>query len=199
MSTDIPFDQARKEASGACEPGVRACLRDFYDVPDRLVVSAEHGRDGAYETGGDFQATDFLDYAGIDWLVDARPAIVPVGERLRPNEPGRRDFSLRLDNGVDRPCEADRLPAGLSRGLSPEAMLFGWRSAGSLERAWMLDCEALVEAVTFDEVPVDERATGDGTRAGYITIGALADAGCILESWEEPPTPTAEPAPEVSR
>jgi hypothetical protein len=189
MSADTPrFDQQRKAAATAVAGDVRACLRDYYGVPDKRLVSAEHGREGAYETGGDYRPTDFLDYAGVDWLVDARPAIVPVGERIRPNDPQRRDFSLRLENGCERPCESDRLPAGLQRGLAPRTLLFGWRSGDRLDRAWLLDCERLVEAVTFNEVAVDERPSGDGTVAGYITVGELADADCVLASWTEVPT-----------
>jgi len=37
--------------------------------------------------------------------------------------------------------------------------------------------------VTFGEVTVDERATGDGTVAGYIGVGELVTAGCVLDSW----------------
>jgi len=86
MSTDTPrFDQARKEAAETVEDAVRAHLCEYYGVPAKRVVSAEHGREGAYETGGEYRATDLLDYAGVDWLVDARPEIVPVGERIRPN------------------------------------------------------------------------------------------------------------------
>ena len=185
MSVETPrFSQERKDAATACEPAVRACLRDYYNAPDARVVSAEHGREGAYETEGDYRATDLLDYAGVDWLVDARPEIVPVGERLRPNDPERRDFSLRLENGTSRPCEADRLPAGLARGLAPEALLFGWRSGETLDRAWLLDCQRLVEAVTFDEVTVDRRESGDGTVAGYIGVGELVAADCVLDSWD---------------
>jgi len=186
MSTDAPrFDQARKEAATSVEHAVRAHLCEYYEVPAKRVVSAEHGREGAYETEGEYRATDLLDYAGVDWLVDARPAIVPVGERIRPNTAGRRDFSLRLDNGCDRPCESDRLGAGLQRGLAPRALLFGWRSGDTLDRAWLIDTEALAEAVTFGEVAVDERPSGDGTVAGYIGVGELVTAGCVLASWPE--------------
>lgn len=187
MSVETPrFDQARKDAATSVEGAVRACLRDHYGVPDKRVVSAEHGREGEYQTGGEYLATDLLDYAGVDWLVDRRPEIVPVGERVRPNTEGRRDFSLRLENGTSRPCESDRLGAGLQRGLAPRALLFGWRTDDRLDRAWLLDTEALAEAVTFGEVAVDKRATGDGTVAGYISVGALVDAGCVLEAWDDP-------------
>ena len=177
------FDQSRKDAVAELEGQVRACLRDYYNVPDARVVSTEHGRDGEYQTEGDYRATDFLDYAGVDWLVDRQPEIVPVGERIRPNDAGRRDFSLRLENGTSKPCEADRLPAGLHRGLAPRTLLFGWRSGDTLDRAWLLDTGRLVEAVTFDEVSVDRRSSGDGTVAGYIAVGELVAADCVLESW----------------
>ena len=184
MSTTTPrFSQERKDAVAALEGQVRACLQDYYDVPANRVVSAEHERDGEYQTEGEYRLSDFIDYAGIDWVVDKQPEIVPVGERIRPNTEGRRDFSLRLENGTSKPCEADRLPAGLQRGLAPRTMLFGWQSGDSLDRAWLIDCQRLVEAVTFDEVSLDRRATGDGTVAGYISVGELVDADCVLDSW----------------
>ena len=184
MSVETPrFDQSRKDAVAALEGQVRECLRDYYDVPAKRVVSAEHERDGAYNTNGEYRLSDMIDYAGIDWVVDKQPEIVPVGERIRPNKEGRRDFSLRLENGTSKPCESDRLGAGLQRGLAPRTLLFGWRTDETLDRAWLLDCERLAEAVTFNEVSVDRRATGDGTVAGYISIGELVDAGCVLESW----------------
>ena len=184
MSVETPrFDQSRKDAVAELESQVRACLQDYYDVPAKRVVSAEHERDGAYETEGEYRLSDMIDYAGIDWVVDKQPEIVPVGERIRPNTEGRRDFSLRLDNGTSKPCESDRLGAGLQRGLAPRTLLFGWRSGDELDRAWLLDCERLAEAVTFREVSVDRRATGDGTVAGYIGVGELVSADCVLDSW----------------
>jgi hypothetical protein len=89
MSGAGRFDQHRKDAAASVEGQVAACLRDYYDVPPKRCVSTEHAREGEYETGGDYRPTDLLDYAGVDWLVDDQPAIVPVGERLRPNDEGQ--------------------------------------------------------------------------------------------------------------
>ena len=184
MSVETPrFSQDRKDAVAALEGQVRRCLQDYYDVPDKRVVSAEHEREGEYNTEGEYRLSDMIDYAGIDWVVDKQPEIVPVGERIRPNTEGRRDFSLRLENGTSKPCESDRLGAGLQRGLAPRTLLFGWRSGDELDRAWLIDCERLADAVTFHEVTIDRRATGDGTVAGYIGVGELVAADCVVESW----------------
>jgi|APHM01.1.fsa_nt_gi hypothetical protein len=88
MSGAGRFDQDRKDAAASVEGQVAACLRDYYNVPPKRCVSTEHGREGEYDTGGDYRPTDLLDYAGVDWLVDAQPAIVPVGERVRPTMRG---------------------------------------------------------------------------------------------------------------
>jgi hypothetical protein len=186
MSDADRFDQSRKAIAGRVESTVRSCLADYYDVPEKRAVSTEHEREGAYETEGDYRATDLLDYAGVDWLIDEQPAIIPVGERIRPNKPQRRDFSLRLDNGADRPCESARIPAGLFNGLAPETYLFGWRSGESLDRAWLLDCRAFMQRLAAGVLNLDRRATGDGTVAGYISVADLAAAGIVLDSWEQP-------------
>lgn len=188
MSTDKTsrFQQARKETAKEVESQVRACLCDYYNTPPKRVVNAEHERDGAYETAGEYQVTDFLDYAGVDWLVDVQPAIVPVGERVRPNKENRRDFSLRLDNGTTKPCETDRLGAGLNRGIAPTTLLFGWQTGENLDRAWLLDMSAFMDALRTNLFELDERQTGDGTVAGYVPIGDLAANDVVVASWTDP-------------
>jgi len=110
------FDQQRKDAAGSVASDVRARLREWYGVDNAALVSVESAKDGAYETGGEYDPITFLDYAGVDWLVDTNDAILPVGERIRPNIAGRRDFSWRVANGCSTPCESDRVPAGIEDG-----------------------------------------------------------------------------------
>lgn len=182
MSVDR-FQQSRKDALVAVEPMVKSTLAHFYGVSHDRVANAEHVRESERGGNSDYIITDFVDYAGVDWIVDERPAFIPVGERLRPNIPGRRDLSIRVENGVGPPCERDRIAAGLDFGLAPQALLYGWYSDESLDRAWILDTAAVWSALEHTDAG-EVNQTGDGTAARYIPVDVLGDHDCILDSWD---------------
>ena len=183
------FEQHRKDAAGSVASDVRARLREWYDVGDASVVSVESAKDGAYETGGGYDPVTFLDYAGVGWLVGANDAILPVGERIRPNIPWRRDFSWRVANGCSTPCESDRVPAGIEEsGLFPRDILFGLRDGDRLNRAWLIDVEAFRTAVDADQLVGERHGRDDGTAAVYYPVADLVRAGCVRESWAAPYT-----------
>lgn len=183
------FDQHRKDAAESVASDVRARLREWYGVADASIVSVETAKAGAYETGGEYDPITFLDYAGVDWLVDTNDAILPVGERVRPNVAGRRDFSWRVENGCSTPCESDRVPAGIDEsGLFPRDIVFGLRDGDRLNRAWLIDVEAFREAVDADPLVGERHNRDDGTAAVYYPVGDLVTAGCIRESWAAPYT-----------
>jgi len=186
MSDSDRYSGSRKSAAMSVKNSVRWCLADYYDAAKRRVVSTQNEPDGSYEGEGDYCATDMMDYAGVDWLVDEKPAIIPVAERIRPNKPNRRDFSIRLENGGIHACESSTIPSGLMRGLAPEAYLFGWRSGRSLDRAWLLNCRKLFQKLVSNAIDVERRPSGDGTVAGYISVASLAASDIVLESWDDP-------------
>ncbi|WP_066418889.1 hypothetical protein [Halorubrum aethiopicum] len=189
MSDARCFDQDRKDAAGGVASDVRARLREWYGVADASLVSVETAKGGAYETGGEYDPVTFLDYAGVDWLVDTNNAILPVGERIRPNVAGRRDFSWRVANGCTTPCESDRVPAGIDEsGLFPRDMVFGLRDEADdhLIRAWLIDVEAFRTAVDDGRLTGERHARDDGTAAVYYPVADLVRVGCIRESWAAP-------------
>ena len=183
------FDQHRKDAAGTVASDVRARLREWYGVGDASIVSVETAKAGAYDTGGEYDPVTFLDYAGVDWLVDTDDAILPIGERVRPNVAGRRDFSWRVENGCSTPCESDRVPAGIDNsGLFPRDIVFGLRDGDRLNRAWLIDVEAFRGAVDAGELVGERHDRDDGTAAVYYPVGDLVRAGCVRDSWAAPYT-----------
>jgi hypothetical protein len=185
MSKAQRFDQDRKDEASEHAATIAAVLATYYSVPDHRIVSTETIRSGEYGTAGEYIASDLLDYAGVDWLVDARPAIVPVGERLRPaSDEFAVDFSWRVDNGCDRPCEGDRVPAGLREtGLCPREIVFGrYDDDAGVREAIMLDTATVVDLV---EAGIgDTHRKRDGTEARYIPLDVLRDQGAVLSEWD---------------
>ena len=185
MSNTKRFDQSRKDDAERHASTVRRLLADYYGIEERLIVSVESIHEGAYETGGEFDASHLLDYAGVDWLIDDRPAIVAIGERLRPvKDGGAVDFSWRVNNGTSRPCEAVRVPAGLDRagGVAPETILFGRYDSTSIRRAWLVNVESLLQLVE-DGVGEVYDSPG-GARARYISVPDLVTRNAICDAWE---------------
>ena len=185
MSSSKRFDQSRKEDAERHASTVRRLLADYYDIKEKLIVSVESIHDGAYDTGGKFDAAHFLDYAGVDWLVDDRPAIVAIGERLRPvKDGGTVDFSWRVNNGTSRPCEAVRVPAGLERvgGVAPETILFGRYDSTNIRRAWLVDVESLLQLVESGVGEVYD--SPGGARARYISVPDLVTQNAVCDAWE---------------
>lgn len=176
-STD-PFEQSRKEEAATVEGEVKALLAEYYDVAPSQVVCVESENEGRYDTRN-VDATQLMDFACVDWLIDLRPEIIPIAQRVTPADgPGR--FSLRVANGseVGR-CEKDVLEAG---GLTPDAYLFGWRDGSELSRAWLLDVTAVIEV--FNKTDPETKRNGDGTAAKYISIGDLAERHAVIEGWD---------------
>lgn len=180
-----PVDQRRKEAADRIRDDIRAVLADYYAVPARRVVSVESFKDGPYDTDGEWDPIDFIDYSGIDWLVDVRPEIVGVSDRVREHDTTGRDFAWRVENDQPFPCEADRVPAGLANdGIAPQATIFSVAGPDGLERAWLIDMRDVCRAVAFDELAYDVYQNDDGTAAAYLSLPKLVDYGAVLDSWE---------------
>jgi hypothetical protein len=184
------FDQSRKDAAMQVAGQVRACLTDFYDIPNRRVASVEDIHDGEYDGDDGYSAAHLIDYAGVDWVVNPGTATIGVAERVRPVSPRpdtTADFSLRVDNGSDGPCKSTRMRAsGSSGGLWPRETLFGRRDGDNLRRSWMLDTETVIEGYQNDSIPHEVNRAGDGTAAAYFEIGELAKAGAVISGWDDP-------------
>lgn len=172
------FSQDRKEQAASVEAQAQTILAEYYSVPETRVVSAESELSGRYDTS-ELNPVQLLDFACVDWLVDGRPTIYTVAQRITP-EDGSARMSIRTDNGSNMPCEADVLG---TNGLTPQHYLFGWRDGNTLTRAWILNATKTYE--TMRESPhTHEIANDDGTAAMYLDIAELARAGCILEGFE---------------
>ena len=172
------FSQTRKETAATVEDTAREILADHFDVPASRVVSAESELSGRYDTS-ELNPVQLLDFACVDWLIDGRPTIHTVAQRITP-EDGSARMSIRTDNGSNMPCEADVLG---TNGLTPQHYLFGWRDRNTLTRAWILNATKTYE--TMKESPhTHEIANDDGTAAMYLDIAELAQAGCIVEGFE---------------
>lgn len=172
------FDQSRKNTAATVEESVQELLADHFDVPTPRVVSAESEINNRYDTSN-ITATHLLDFACVDWLVDVRPSITPIAQRITPKK-GSARFSIRTDNGSNMPCEADVLP---TNGLTPTHYIFGWRIGNTLTRAWLLDADQAYQTVV-DSPHTDHITNEDGTAAMYLDIGELARAGCIITGFE---------------
>jgi hypothetical protein len=172
------FKQSRKEAAASVEGDAKALLADHYDVAPSRVVCVESENAGRYDTR-EVDATHLLDFAAVDWLIDSRPAVIPIAQRITPADgPGR--FSLRVANGsnVGR-CERAVLE---SDGVTPDAYLFGWRDGSELSRAWLLDVPATLRA--FNQLEPETKPNGDGTAAKYLSVGRLVEHEAVKTGWE---------------
>lgn len=174
------FDQNRKEVNESVRKKVKSELAHHYDVPHDRIISVESHITGEYNTNGDYTPGILLDYLGMDWIVDKQPEMIGVGERIRPNRSGRRDFSWRVDNGTAQPCENDRIPASIENdGLYPRDYLYGWRDGFGVEKLWLLDTAEIVKYINTNTL--ETKPNGDGTMAAYIPISELALNNCIKE------------------
>jgi len=172
------FSQTRKETAASVEDTAREILADHFDVPASRVVSAESELSGEYDTRT-LNPIQLLDFACVDWLVDARPAIQTVAQRITKAS-GSGRMSIRTDNGSNLPCEAEVLD---TTGLTAQRYLFGWRDGTELTRAWILDAQNTLE--TMHASPhTDHIQNDDGTAAMYLDIGELAKTGCIIAGYE---------------
>ena len=172
------FSQDRKEQAASVEAQAQTLLAEYYDVPETRVVSAESELSGRYDTS-ELNPVQLLDFACVDWLIDGRPTIHTVAQRITPAD-GSARMSIRTDNGSNMPCEADVLG---TNGLTPQHYLFGWRDGNTLTRAWILNATKTYE--TMRESPhTHEIQNDDGTAAMYLDIAELAQAGCIVEGFE---------------
>jgi hypothetical protein len=173
-----PFSQDRKETAATVEDTAREILADHFDVPASRVVSAESEHSGEYDTRT-LNPIQLLDFACVDWLVDVRPGIQTVAQRITPAA-GSARMSIRTDNGSNLPCEADVLDTA---GLTPQRYLFGWRDGHELTRAWILDTRETLKTM-YTSIHTDHITNEDGTAAMYLDIGELAKAGCIIAGYE---------------
>lgn len=172
------FSQERKENAASVENSAREVLSEHFETPLSRVVSAESQIDGRYDTQK-LDPVQLLDFACVDWLIDARPSIYTVAQRITKAS-GSARMSIRTDNGSEMPCEGDVLPA---TGLTPDYYLFGWRDGSELTRAWILDAEQTYETIATSP-HTDTVRNDDGTAAMYLDISELVTAGCVLAGYE---------------
>jgi len=178
MSESQRYSQARKETAASAANQVPELLAEYFDVPDSRVVCVEDELNGRYDTS-ELTPVQLLDFACIDWLVDARPEIIPIAQRITPVS-SRGRFSIRTDNGTEMPCEGDVLP---SDGLVPLYYLFGRSEDNSLSRAWLLDAQQTVTCMQDSPQSVTIQ-NDDGTEAMYLELAELALSGCVVEGWQ---------------
>jgi hypothetical protein len=172
------FDQNRKEMSAVLDRQKQKLLSEYYDVPEKHIVNVEDEKDGEYNTQGKYDTVDFIDFAGIDWIVDDQPVFTGVSDRIRKNEVGMRDLSIRTENGVGHPCEETRLPEAIKNGgLYPRDMLYGWRSGFELTGAWIVDTAMVCQMLKlgYGEINGENKQT----YAKYISKDDLENYGAV--------------------
>lgn len=173
------FDQERKDKAASVEDQCQSILSGFFDVPPARVVSAESELTERYDTR-EMHPVQLLDFAGVDWLIDGRPGLYPVAQRITKAS-GSGRMSIRTANGSNLPCEADVFAGD---GISPTHYLFGWREDSNLTHAWILDAQRTFETMR-DSPHTQELHNDDGTAAMFLDIGDLATAGCVLTGWSK--------------
>lgn len=201
MSTQR-FNQSRKETAATLDPIAKEFYRDYFDPAG--IYDVEAVDDSRYDPDDDSQRfAHLIDYAGIDKVLDCRDRIIPIGHRVRPNDPTTdwsTDFSLRRSNGVTTPggesipCEYKKIKTALEDGGSyPCYFGFGVYDEPAGDGAvngfnyfMIIDTRALFEAIEDGRLDGEENTntSGDGTAALYFTREELREAPCVATEWD---------------
>ena len=204
------FDQSRKEAAAALDPIAKDFYRDYFDAAG--IYDVEAVDNSRYDPDDQVQRwAHLVDYAGIDKLIDVRERVIPIGHRVRPNDPTTdwsTDFSLRRSNGVvtpdgeSVPCEYVKIKTAIEQGGSyPCYFGFGVYdepadgAVNGFNYFMLIDTRALFEAIEEDRLDGEENtnASGDGTAALYFTREELREARCVAAEWGSDGRPIEKP------
>ncbi|AFH22138.1 hypothetical protein OSG_eHP18_00140 [environmental Halophage eHP-18] len=183
------FRQHRKAEAAHTEPVIRRVLASWYDVDESQVVCVESEADGRHDP--DTLDSDMvLDYAGVDWLVDDSPRVIPVAQRVRPTG-DEIDFSIRIRNEAAPACERDYMAQSP---LAPSLIVFARADGAAVSGCWLIDPVAVVSTLENHRDAVETHDSGDGTTAAYLSVDQLRRRGCIVH---EPDPETWKPHPET--
>ena len=185
MSGATNFKQSRKVNAARTEPVIRRVLASWYDVDESQVVCVESEADGRHDP--DTLDSDMvLDYAGVDWLVDDSPRVIPVAQRVRPTG-DEIDFSVRVRNEAAPACERDYLAQSP---LAPSLIVFARADGADVSDVWLIDPVAVLSTLSTADPEIHD--SGDGTAAAYLSVDQLRRNGCIVhesdpETWKPHP------------
>lgn len=182
------FSQERKEWATARDALAARCYQEHFDVDAADIYSLEGLVESEHVIDDGYDVHQILDYGGVDRIIDCGDRHIYVAQRWRPNKKGKRDLSLRVDNGVaGRYAELDKwrnAHAGL--GFYPSVIAFGIYDdlVEAFTEFYLIDTAALLDALAVGILSGERHWTGDGTEALYLPTGDLADAGCVIAQWE---------------
>jgi len=168
------FRQHRKADAAHCEPTIRRVLASWYDVDPEAVVCVEGEAEGRHDPDT-LDSGMLLDYAGVDWLIDDSPEIIPVSQRVRPQGEDI-DFSIRVRNEAAPACEYSVLS---NSPLAPEVIVFARADGPDVSGVWLLDPDRVLGVL--NSVQGERHDSGDGTVAEYLTIEQLQRNGCVVD------------------
>lgn len=181
------FSQDLKEEVAAFDPIIDERLADYYRVPPSCVHSLEAISDGRYDYTDEERGQQLLDFAGIDKVIDLSGIIIPVGQRVRNDDPDYEvDFAMRVSNGQGPPAEYTKIMNGWrDGGAYPNVYAQAVRNADNeiIEFA-LVDIDQFCESIdagTLSEV--NESTEPNGVVMRYYEYPALKREGCVLTHW----------------
>lgn len=144
--------------------------------------------------GRDETVARHLDFGDVDKIIElSNGTSLHVAQRFRqPRQNGQQvDFSFRCHRPhADHPVEYERLlEAYQTEGASyPARYAFGVTHPDAVERGfqqfWIFKTEPILEAIESGEIePTSPIPNPDGTKARYIEIDDLHDAGCVAHEF----------------
>lgn len=181
------FGQNRKDQALALDPIAEQYYREYWDVKN--LRDLEGMDDGEYpEADKDKTALHFLDFVGIDKVIDAGSQIILLAQRFRPYDSGD-DFALCTHNGTPTTPEYDKYINGMKDvGAYPGVYAFGNvnEDGDGFKEFVLIDFKRFLNQVIEGEIE-GERHTDGRSRAGaYFSLKSLWKRNCILKSWGTP-------------
>ena len=175
MSTKSGFDQSRKAVATKHKQTIRTLLEQRHDT----VCNVERPQNGEYT--GEIDAMQLLDYSGIDWLAKGANGLVPIAERIKRN--GKRDFSLRVENGrTDHNCERETIPNAIAHNnIYPVEYCMVITSNGEIELAYIVDVERAIQKIQAGKIDTTRATFDDGTVSEFYDYADLVLHECVLE------------------
>lgn len=185
---DTRFSQSRKEWALGLDEQAEQYYAEYWDVADHQIGDLEGAFEGEYDASDEGRVAQWMDFTGIDKLVDCHDQIIPVAQRFRPDDRDQVDFSLRTSNGTGaRPSEFTKITTGFAEsGLFPEVYAFGVvdTETDEFRNFALISVSRLCSALELGEIGGEgPYPSSHGTEALYFPIDELRDAGCILAEW----------------